>query len=484
MSAICTFAREELGLRLRGRQEQAVSEFEAGGFQQAVWRCGRRSGKSLMADVLALYDAAARSHLRERMLPGEPRIAAIIAPRLDQAQQHIANLQAHVERSTLLRRMLASRTTDELAFRNGSAIRAYPCSARGMRGGAWSSCILDEFGHFISTEDGNAAGDRVLEAALPSLAQFGREGWLIAISTPLWKVGAFAELCQRADSGRFPYLHGLHASTAEMNPQIDRGWLADRRLEDPELYAREFDAEFIDGAFSYLSAADVAACVRPGRGILPPRVGVRYAGAIDPAYSHDAFALAVAHQDPEGLVIVDGVWTWVRKGHEATLDAVADVARAYGVRQLVTDQHAAQPVLEGLQGRRVRVKYAPWTSQTKSEAFAALKVGLNTRNVELPDDRALVEELCRLEARPTPTGLTRIAAAGDGHDDRAVVVASVVHQLVGRAPGANAMRYAREELARAGLKPAPRPGAVTLDPATRARLEEFVRQDRAAEDAS
>jgi hypothetical protein len=51
--------------------------------------------------------------------------------------------------------------------------------------------------------------------------------------------------------------------------------------------------------------------------------------------------------------------------------------------------------------------------------------------VQLPDDPALVEELCALEARPTPAGFTRIAATGSGRDDRAITVASVVHQLVG-----------------------------------------------------
>jgi hypothetical protein len=70
-----------------------------------------------------------------------------------------------------------SQTSDELIFSNGSVIRAFPCSARSIRGGAWSCAVLGELGHFVTTEEGNAAGDRILEAALPSLAQFGNDGW-------------------------------------------------------------------------------------------------------------------------------------------------------------------------------------------------------------------------------------------------------------------------------------------------------------------
>jgi hypothetical protein len=428
---ITTFAKRELGITLTPEQARAVSEFEAGGYQQAIWRWGRRSGKSLVADILALADAITRDKLRAKLRPHEPRIAAIIAPRLEQAQEHTRNIATMVEGSPRLRPLLATQTADELTFTNGSVIRAYPCSARSIRGGAWSSVILDELGHYITGEEGNAAGDRVLEAALPSLAQFGSDGWLIAISTPLWKSGAFFKLCQRAESGRFKYMHAMHATTSQMNPAISAEWLADRRREDPDVFAREFEAHWIDGASSYLESADVVSCVRHGVDRLAPSTTVRYFGAIDPAYSHDDFALAVGHRRDEDGAVIDGVWTWRRHGHEATLNAIADVCGAYRLTRVTTDQHCAQPIVEGLARRRIVAALTPWTNESKSNAFAALKVALNTRAISLPDDPALVEELCGLEATPTPSGLTRIAAISGGHDDRAVCVAAVVAQMAG-----------------------------------------------------
>lgn len=433
-SGIADFAYEELGLTLTPKQAEALSRFENGGHQQAVIRAGRRSGKSLLADIIAIYDALVRDDLRDKMLPGENRVTAIICPRIDQAQSHILNIAARLEVAPNLRKMVNGQTADELTFRNGSSIRAFPCSARGIRGGAWSSCILDELGHFMTSDEGNAAGDRVMEAALPSLAQFGSDGWLIAISTPLWKQGAFWKLCERASSGQFPYMYYLHAATHEMNPLVPVDWLEQRRAEDPDLYRREFLAEFVDGTSAFLSSVDVLACQRD-QGILPPRDGISYTGAIDPAFSRDLFALGIAHREAD-MLVMDGAWTWHRQGFEATLDEVVAVADRYRVKALRTDQFSAQAVMEGLGKRSVYCEVIPWDAAGKWQAFARMKSLITTRGIELPKDDALAGELMGLEARTSPSGTIRVAAAGSGHDDRASVLAALVDQLEG--PRANA----------------------------------------------
>ncbi|MDQ6794346.1 MAG: hypothetical protein M3067_05940 [Chloroflexota bacterium] len=435
MSRILEFAREELGLDLSAVQSEMLASFEASGASQAVWQCGRRGGKSLLADVLALFDAGVRDQLREHLRPGEPRVTAVVAQRLDAAHDHIASIAAMVERSPRLRRLLVGApTTDEIAFTNGSRIRAYPCSARAIRGGAWSCAVLDELAHYVDTQEGNAAGDRVLEAAHPSLAQFGHAGWLVAISTPRWRQGAFWRLVERGSSGKFPRVHYRHRSTAAMNPRISAEWLAEREVEDPELFRREYLAEF-DSAGAYLSADDVLAAVERGRRISPPAAGINYKMSLDPADFRDAFTAAIAHREAKedgGRILVDGMWAWTRAGHDLTLDAVRDIAHEYRVGEVTTDQHAAAAIVEGLARRGVRARYQPWTSQSKGDAFASLKVALNTRQIVLPDDDALVRELLNLEARPTPGGFARIAAVGGGHDDRAVALAAVVHQLSAR----------------------------------------------------
>jgi hypothetical protein len=430
---IARFAEEELGLTLTPAQREMVTSFTGGGFSQAVWQCGRRGGKSLLADVLVLADVALRDDLRSKLRRGEPRISAVIAPRQDQSQAHITNLLSLIGNSPLLSKMLVSTTESSIEFSNGSVVRSLPASARGLRGGAFSMGVLDELGHFLTSEDGNAAGDRILEAVMPSLAQFGNDGWLIAISTPLWKSGAFYKLCERARSGRFPSYHYRHLTTAQLNPAIPAAWLEQRKKEDPDSFRQEFEATFIDGASSYLNSQDINACMRESN-ILPPRGGNRYVAAADPAYSQDNWSLAIGHSE-DGFITIDGVWVWYRGGHEATINEVAQILNHYGIRSVRIDQHSRIPVQESLARVGISGEYVPWSQQNKQEAFSALKIALSQRSIELPNDDELISELNSIEARPTSTGLTRIAGASGSKDDRAVVVAAVVDELAGSGLG-------------------------------------------------
>jgi hypothetical protein len=70
-----------------------------------------------------------------------------------------------------------------------------------------------------------------------------------------------------------------------------------------------------------------------------------------------------------------------------------------------------------------------WNSANKIEAYSRLKTLINTGQIELPSHDRLLSELFTLEARPTPTGMTRIAAAGSGHDDLASALAGAIAQL-------------------------------------------------------
>ena len=54
---------------------------------------------------------------------------------------------------------------------------------------------------------------------------------------------------------------------------------------------------------------------------------------------------------------------------------------------------------------------------------------VNTGTIELPPDDRLVSEFFSMEARPTASGQSRIAASGSGHDDMVSAVAAAVAQL-------------------------------------------------------
>jgi hypothetical protein len=418
-----------------------VSEFEAGGYSECIWKCGRRGGKSTLADVIALYDCIARDSLRAFLLPDEPRIAGIVAQNQERARRHISRCRAWVRRNPRLRKMLVRDETDELGFSNGSSLVAYPCSSRALRGDAWSCAVLDELAHFVDSTDGPAAASNIYEAVSPALAQFADAGWLVSISTPGWQSGKFFELVQQAASGQYPSMYYASKTSIEMNPRLSAAWLDKQRIKDPDLYRREYLAEFT-AAGAFLDSVDVLGCVRRGSGVLPPVMTSSYSASIDPAFAADNFSLGIAHVDQGGTVIVDGCWVWSRGGFESTLDQVVEVCERYRIGVVRTDQFSSQAILEGLARRGVGCRVAPWDNMSKWQAYSRLKAGLASRQVQLPDDEGLVSELLTLEARPTRSGQTYIGARSGAKDDRASVIAALMDST------APATRMTRDAMAK------------------------------------
>jgi hypothetical protein len=413
-----------------------VDGFEAGAHDQAVWCCGRQGGKSMLSDMLALFDVYCRDHLNVRVGAGSRRGTAIVAPTLEQARDHIRGCATLIRDSqdTHLMQMLISETADELVFANGCVIKAFPCADRHLRGGVWSAVILDELGHFLSsTNGGPATGSRIVTAARGTQTVFGFDSWLIAISTPQWRQGAFWDMCERAKSGKFPRLHFAQMSSLAMNPAIDSAWLEERRAEDPDGFRREFLAEFSTAEGAYLDTADVIACQRRGTGNLPPVPGIKYVAFLDPAYKGDAFAMVIGHLDEDKRIVIDGVWSWTRKGHAAVMNAVKGICDAYKIHTLGSDQHGIIPITEDLGKLGIKVVDKPWGNANKAAGWPMVLVATQTRNIELPDNDTLLQELAGIEARPTDGGSgTRFGAAGSGHDDIAMALLGVVMALKGK----------------------------------------------------
>jgi hypothetical protein len=433
VTGLVQFALQHLGVDLWDGQVDVLARWATSGKRRAVFRLGRRSGKGLLAAVAAIYNAVLPNY-DAFLRPGETRFVLVVATREQQAREQIrvvrellaaapdADLAALVD--------VGASTADEVVFRSGVIVRALPCSSRSSRGLPASLVIFDEAAHFLTDTDGPAAFRSVWRALTPSTAQFGAMGYVLVTSTPWGAQGPFYELATAAEAGTDPDTFAIHRPTWAMNPHITRESLASEFLTDPEGAASEYAAEFVSGLGAFLDPGEVTACVRPGVAVLPPSAEVSYAAAIDPAFAADAFALGIAHRGAEA-VVVDGVWTWRRAGFESTLDQVADVARQYRVRTVRTDQFSAQAVVEGLRRRGLDCTPIAWDAAGKWQAYSRLKALIRTRGLSLPDDDGLRGELVGLEARPLPSGLTRIAARGSGHDDRASVVAALVDELAG-----------------------------------------------------
>jgi len=440
VTGLVEFARESLGVELYRGQIRILKQWIKSGKRKLILCLGRRSGKGLMAAVVALYNAIVEDYTG-LLRPGETRYIFVVATEQLQARKQLRVIRELIDNAPDLdvRAVIDpdASTLDEIAFRNNVVIRAMPCSARSTRGYPVSMLILDEAAHMMTTDEGFAAGKRVYEALLPSLGQFRERGYVMVTSTPLFALGIFWDLFQAGVNGAKDTLV-IQLPVWDVNPTITRASLQDDFDADPDYAQREHAAQFIEGAGAYLPAVQINACRVRGRRELPPAEELSYLAAADPAFAAggDAFTFAIGHRvgkGDEAIVVLDLLRSWRGKrsplNSDKVLDEIAALAKTYGIRRVLSDQYAVVPLADGLRRRGLKLIPQPLHNELKADIFGTLKRLLNLESIELLDDAALVTELTSLQLRPTPGGKPHIAAAPGHKDDRAMVVATVAHAL-------------------------------------------------------
>ena len=444
---IVAFAAEVLRFPLRPRQAEILDEIYTDRIRMAFLRLGRRSGKDRIAAIAAVWEATenASSH-RAQVEPDEEIAIVVVATSQRQAGRTHKYIAGFLRRNPELARLVKGETVDEIRLTNGMAIQTVPGHAASARGMAIAVVILTEAAHFIGRDGSPLDVKEVWDALVPGTLDFP-DAKVFVLSTPKWAVGWFPEQCAQAATGEVPGMRHWHASTAEMRAggpdqaKVD-AFLAGELARDPGSYAREYEALFDQGIAAVFDADTVKAAVRAGAEILSPVQGMPYAIAMDPAATGDTFAVAVGHLEVVGpsrvRVVIDQVRGW--RGSKAdpvridpTLDAIAELSRAYNGAPVVTDQWAAQAITQSLAGRGVTVVERAWSHQGKVDAVGAMRQALYAGALEIPAHQELVAELCSLEQRPTPGGRPKIAAPGGGRDDYATAVMALVAELVTRA---------------------------------------------------
>lgn len=431
-SAIVRFARDQCDVTPWPRQAEILHAIASSSARTIVLRLGRRSGKGLMASILAVYEAIvhADAHLAA-VRRGERPVVALIANSAEQARVLAATVRTLLDRPNL-RPLVTRDTADRIELSTGLDIVVLPCSARTIRGRAIAVAILDEFAHAIDGEGrllSPQAASELLDAILPATAQFPA-GRVIVASTPRWQAGTFYDLDRLAQSELHPDIVGFHYSTAEVNPTIPASFFRTEALRDPAGFRREYLALFDSGIGALFDDVAVRSAVA-NRGELLPARGWRYLMSCDPAYSGDRFAVTLGHLDQAGALIVDVARAWQGSrgqplDHRKLLDEVASIATLYNRARVTTDQYAGQAWVSGLAERGIHATSTAWNNENKLTAAQALRQRLFRGEIELPAHAGLVAELTMLESRPTPGGKLTIAAPPGAHDDLAMSLLGLV----------------------------------------------------------
>lgn len=392
--------------------------------------CGRRSGKSRFAGVLA-GRAARRLY---GLAPGERAVIGIAAADREQARVLYGYATAPFRADTVppadqdaawgaLRTLVSREVRAGIEFHTGVAVEIRTAHYGRVRGRTFALALADEAA-FWAADDGSNPASEVLAAIRPGLATL--HGQLIVVTTPFARSGPVWEAFDRYYGRDDARVLVWRAASRVMNPTIAETVVEDALDRDEAAARAEWLGEFREDAGALLTHERLRAVVVAGRGMLPPVPGVRYLAFCDVASGsgRDAFALAIGH-GRDGVAVLDRLEE-VRPPFDplATARRFAEVLRAYRVTHVVGDE--ARHVTLAVQGfKDGAIDYRPTTrAQTKTELYLNLLAAINAGRVELLDDTRLMQQLL---------GLQRRAAAGRDvvedrgrHDDRANVVAGVV----------------------------------------------------------
>jgi hypothetical protein len=396
-------------------------------FKEAALICGRRGGKSRILALIATYLAVIPDY-SPFLAPGEVATIAIIAADRKQARSIFRFVLGLMTNTEALAPMIEGETADSLTLSNGVVIEIHTASFRVTRGYSLAAALCDEVA-FWRSEDSANPDLEILSALRPGLSNIPGAMLLIA-SSPYAKKGALWQAHKEnwgRDGARVLVWRG---TTAEMNPQIDPGIIAQAYEDDPASAAAEYGAEFRTDVSAFVAREVVDACTPPDRFEFAPIEHVPYVAFVDPSGgSADSMTLAIAH--PEGpMAMLDAL----REAKppfspEGVVEEFAAVLKSYGVGRVQGDRYAGEWPRE--QFRKHGIEY-DLSDRPKSDIYRDVLPKLNSRMVELLDVPRLAKQLCDLERRTARGGRDSIDHPPGAHDDLANAAAGAL--LLASAP--------------------------------------------------
>jgi hypothetical protein len=397
------------------------------GFQTALLLCGRRSGKSKISAVIAAYSAAIAG-LEANLSEGETGLVSVISNTRHQGRIVRNYIRSLFRPDMLAREVVKERSEDSFQLRNGNRIEILASDYRSVRGYTQLAVVVDEVAHFGRDDVSKTRSDtQIINAIEPALAT--TNGKLIAITTPYgksgWTYDTYKKYFANDDSDEVLV---WNASTSYMHPTKKMiRWLERKKATlDLSEYLGEYEAQFRDDVAAFISLEQVQALVVPGRQENSPSPGNKYMAFVDVSGGrNDASALAIAHKNEKGKIILDKL-DWHPVPHDPATECMkmANTLKDWGITRVVGDSYAAEFTSSIFQARGIKYEA---TKKSKSELYLELLPIICSGQIELlsqPKERA-VKQLAALERRTRSGGTDSVDHPKHAHDDLANAIAGV-----------------------------------------------------------
>jgi hypothetical protein len=383
---------------------------------------GRRGGKSFAMALIAVFLAVFRDW-RKYLSPGERAIVLLVAADREQAKILHRYCQGILS-PPIWQSSVLNVTASEIEFKGGVTIEVVTRSYRTVRGRSVCVAVLDELAFWRDDDSANPDSE-VLNAVRASMATFGSDAMVIAGSSPYARRGvlwdAFRRWFGKDDARNLVW----RAATRMMNPTVPQDFIDAEFERDAASANAEYGAEFRSDVAEFVSMEVLEACTADGVFELPPISGANYVAFVDPSGgSSDSMTLSIAHRDKFGIGILDCIRECRPPfSPESVVDEFVTVLLSYHCHKVCGDRYAGEWAREPFRIRGVTYELS---EKPKSDIYRDMLPLLNSRKVELLDDRRLISQLHGLERRTASGGRDSIDHGPGAHDDIANAVAGAL----------------------------------------------------------
>ena len=397
---------------------------------QSAWLiCGRRSGKSFVLSLVAVFLATLRDW-RPYLGPAEVGTVMVVCAERRQARVIMRFVKGLLASTPMLRQLIVGERSESITLRNRVVIEVHTASFKTTRGYSIVAALLDELA-FWPTDDDSAEPDyEIINAIRPGMATIPG-AMLLCASSPYARKGALWD-AHRKHFGRDgdPILV-WQAATRHMNATVPQRVIDEAMDADPARANAEYMAQFRSDVEAFISREIVQACVSVGVYERPPLSGTIYRGFLDFAggSGSDSMTLAIGHKD--GSVVVIDALREVKPPFSPAfaITQFVSLLKAYRIYTVEGDAYGGEFAREPL--RKHSISYV-LTKKGKSELYAHhLLPMLNSGRVALLDDARALQQIVGLECHTARAGRDKIDHAPGGHDDLANCIAGLVARAAG-----------------------------------------------------
>lgn len=362
---------------------------------------GRRYGKSLMASNEIAKSALEHANTEYGWIAPWFRQAKVIYRLMRKA----------------LRSVIAYKSDAELRieFKNGSVIQFFSAeNPDAIRGNGFNGVVVDEAGDALRNE-------KVwFDAIRPTLSD--RNGWALIIGTPKGRNLFFRMFAQGQDP-EYAEWASFTAPTSD-NPYIPASEVEAAQKELPEdSFNQEYGAHFLEFGAGVFKGIDT--CIQGKLDEAYERiVGHDYVIGWDPAKFQDFSVMTLMDCHTQR---VEGWWRINQIDYTVQVQYIAAIAAKFGAYVLMDVTGVGAPIYEQLQiqarKKGFRCEEYLFTNATKKPLIENLQVGIQNRDIKLPDIPVLINELRIFEYVLTKTRMLSYSAPAGAHDDAVISLA-------------------------------------------------------------